>query len=41
MERRGCVYDPLKGEWRLLGMGEWFGLGEHVNYFAGVRKPLE
>ncbi|KDE08322.1 hypothetical protein MVLG_01363 [Microbotryum lychnidis-dioicae p1A1 Lamole] len=41
MERRGCVYDPLKGDWRLFGMGEWGGLAEGVNYFAGIRKPLE
>lgn len=40
MERRGCFYDPLKGGWRLLGMGDWGGVGEQVNYFAGVRKPL-
>ncbi|SCV74329.1 BQ2448_6761 [Microbotryum intermedium] len=41
MERRGCVYDPLKGEWTLFGMGEWGGLAEGANYFAGIRKPLE
>ncbi|CEQ39040.1 SPOSA6832_00528 [Sporobolomyces salmonicolor] len=40
MERRGCVYDPLAGRWRLLGEGEFGGAGELVNYFAGVRKPL-
>lgn len=40
MERRGCAYDPLNGGWRLFGMGEFMGLGEKVNYFAGVRKPL-
>ena len=41
MERRGCVYDPLLGSWRLLHMGEFAGLGELCNYFAGVRRPLE
>lgn len=40
MERRGCIYDPIKGGWRLLGMGEFSGLGEKCNYFAGIRKPL-
>lgn len=40
MERRGCMYDPIKGGWRLLGMGEFSGLGEKCNYFAGIRKPL-
>ncbi|GAA5875554.1 hypothetical protein JCM1840_003259 [Sporobolomyces johnsonii] len=40
MERRGCIYDPLAGRWRLLGEGELGGAGELVNYFAGVRKPL-
>jgi len=41
METRGCIYDPIKGGWRLLGMGEYAGMGEMVNYFAGVRKPLQ
>lgn len=40
MERRGCIYDPIKAGWRLLGMGDLGGLGEQVNYFAGVQKPL-
>lgn len=40
MERRGCIYDPIYGGWRLLGAGQFAGLGEKANYFAGVRKPL-
>ena len=40
MEKRGCIYDPFKGGWRLLGMGEFGGAGEQANYFAGIRKPL-
>ncbi|BGP39924.1 Hexaprenyldihydroxybenzoate methyltransferase, mitochondrial [Rhodotorula kratochvilovae] len=40
-ETRGCPYDPLAGEWRLLGLGELGGMGELVNFFAGVRRPLE
>ncbi|SGY44748.1 BQ5605_C001g00196 [Microbotryum silenes-dioicae] len=34
MERRGCVYDPLKGDWRLFGMGEWGGLAEGITMRA-------
>ncbi|GAA5909910.1 hexaprenyldihydroxybenzoate methyltransferase [Sporobolomyces salmoneus] len=41
MEQRGCLYDPLAGKWRLLGQGEYGGLGEMGNYFAGIRKPLK
>ncbi|GAA5993752.1 hypothetical protein JCM5350_008222 [Sporobolomyces pararoseus] len=41
MEQRGCLYNPLKGEWKLLGQGEFGGLGELGNYFAGIRKPLQ
>ena len=40
MEKRGCIYDPFKGGWRLLAMGEFGGAGEQANYFAGIRKPL-
>ncbi|GAA6056804.1 hypothetical protein JCM3770_002810 [Rhodotorula araucariae] len=40
-ETRGCPYDPIVGKWRLLGVGELGGLGELVNFFAGVRRPLE
>lgn len=41
LEQRGCIYDPIKGGWRLLGMGEWGGMGELVNYFFAARKPRE
>ncbi|GAA5928455.1 hexaprenyldihydroxybenzoate methyltransferase [Sporobolomyces koalae] len=41
METRGCVYNPLRGRWRLLQPNEYFGLGQLANYFAGVRKPLQ
>ncbi|GAA5959933.1 hypothetical protein JCM3765_000648 [Sporobolomyces pararoseus] len=39
-EQRGCVYDPIRGKWLLLGQGEFGGLGEMGNYFAGIRKPI-
>lgn len=38
LEQRGCFYDPIKGGWRLLGMGEYGGLGELANYFFVARK---
>lgn len=41
LEQRGCIYDPIKGGWRLLGMGEWGGMGELVNYFFAARKPRQ
>ncbi|GAA6063480.1 hypothetical protein JCM10212_000996 [Sporobolomyces blumeae] len=41
MEKRGCVYDPVASRWRLLDEGQFGGWGELVNYFAGVRKPLD
>lgn len=40
-ETRGCPYDPIAGKWRLLEVGQLGGAGELVNYFAGVRRPLE
>ncbi|GAA6027260.1 hypothetical protein JCM8097_002534 [Rhodosporidiobolus ruineniae] len=40
-EVRGCPYDPLAGKWRLLNPGELGGVGELVNYFAAVRKPVQ
>ncbi|GAA5948593.1 hypothetical protein JCM3775_007161 [Rhodotorula graminis] len=40
-ETRGCPYDPLTGKWRLLGLGEVGGIGQLVNYFASVRRPLQ
>ncbi|TNY20892.1 S-adenosyl-L-methionine-dependent methyltransferase [Rhodotorula diobovata] len=40
-ESRGCPYDPIAGKWRLLGLGETGGLGQLVNYFASVRRPLQ
>lgn len=40
MERRGCIYDPLSGSWKLLGMGTFGGAGEQCNFFAGIRKPM-
>ncbi|BGP16018.1 hypothetical protein JCM10213_005431 [Rhodosporidiobolus nylandii] len=40
-EVRGCPYDPLAGKWRLLEAGEAGGVGQLVNYFAAVRKPLQ
>lgn len=40
-ETRGCPYDPIAGKWRLLEVGQFGGVGELVNYFAGVRRPLE
>ncbi|KAK4047750.1 Hexaprenyldihydroxybenzoate methyltransferase, mitochondrial [Microbotryomycetes sp. JL201] len=41
LEQRGCIYDPLKAQWRLFGMGEWSGMTELANYFYVARKPLE
>ncbi|GAA5881983.1 hypothetical protein JCM16303_003495 [Sporobolomyces ruberrimus] len=41
MKQRGCLYDPFAGKWRLLGEGEYAGMGEMCNYFAGIRKPLD
>ncbi|GAA5824291.1 hypothetical protein JCM11251_001599 [Rhodosporidiobolus azoricus] len=41
VEIRGCPYDPLAGKWRLLHPGELGGVGELVNYFAAIRKPLQ
>ena len=41
LEQRGCIYDPLKGQWRLFGMGEWAGMMEKANYFFVARKPLD
>lgn len=38
LEQRGCIYDPIKGGWRLYGMGEWGGLAEKANYFFVARK---
>jgi len=40
-ETRGCPYDPLTGKWRLLGLGEVGGIGQLVNYFASVRRPVQ
>lgn len=40
-EVRGCPYDPIAGKWRLLELGQFGGAGELVNYFAGVRRPLQ
>jgi len=39
METRGCVYNPLSGNWSLLSSGQFAGLGELANYFAGVQRP--
>ncbi|GAA5910784.1 hypothetical protein JCM6882_002077 [Rhodosporidiobolus microsporus] len=41
VEVRGCPYDPLGGKWRLLHPGQLGGVGELVNYFAAVRKPVQ
>lgn len=40
MEKRGCIYDPIKAGWRLLEASQFGGMGEKANYFAGVRKPF-
>jgi polyprenyldihydroxybenzoate methyltransferase/3-demethylubiquinol 3-O-methyltransferase len=40
IEKRGCIYDPIYGGWRLLGAGDFGGLGEQCNYFMGIKKPL-
>lgn len=39
-ESRGIVFNPLVGEWKLVGknVGEW---GKLANYLYFVRKPLE
>ncbi|KAK4056884.1 Hexaprenyldihydroxybenzoate methyltransferase, mitochondrial [Microbotryomycetes sp. JL221] len=41
LEQRGCIYDPIKAQWRLFGMGEWGGMTELANYFFVARKPFE